>query len=111
MTGESRADAPRHRWTFLSNHAHVLVCLDEDSDATMQQVADRIGITLRAVQAIVVDLTADGYLRVERRGRRNHYTLDGSRPLRHPLEEHATARQLLDAVATSPPAPPTAGTH
>lgn len=98
MTHPEPGAAGRPRWTFLSNHAHVLICLDRNSDATIRDIAQQVGITQRAVQKIVVDLTADGYLQVERRGRRNHYTVDGRRPLRHPLEDHASARQLLDAV-------------
>ncbi len=95
------ADPAQHRpgWTFLSNHAHVLVCLDGDGDATMREVAGRVGITTRAVQGIVADLATQGYLHVERRGRRNHYVLDRRRPLRHPLEQHRTVGDLLDAVA------------
>ncbi|HEX8630475.1 MAG TPA: winged helix-turn-helix domain-containing protein [Catenuloplanes sp.] len=98
MTSGNDEPVTRPGWTFLSNHAHVLVCLDRDNDMTMREIAEQVGITLRAVQKIVADLTADGYLRVQHRGRRNHYLLDGSRPLRHPLEAHATTRQLLDAV-------------
>ncbi|MFC4060334.1 helix-turn-helix transcriptional regulator [Planomonospora corallina] len=88
----------RPAWTFLSNHAHVLVCLDRAPDATMREVAAQVGITLRAVQSIVADLAAEGYLLVERRGRRNHYTLDRTRPLRHPLERHTSTGELLAAL-------------
>ncbi|MGI5290614.1 helix-turn-helix transcriptional regulator [Nonomuraea polychroma] len=86
-------------WAFLSNHAHVLVCLDRDPDTTMREVAEQVGITLRAVQGIVAHLVEEGYLVVERHGRRNHYTLDRTRHLRHPLEQHSTVGDLLDALA------------
>ncbi|WP_283135673.1 MarR family transcriptional regulator [Rhizohabitans arisaemae] len=102
----STATPERHLWTFLSNHAHVLVCLDRNPDVTMKEVADQVGITLRAVQTIVAHLVAEGYLQVERKGRRNHYTLDHSRPLRHHLEHHTTVGDLLRALfPTSTPSP------
>ncbi len=101
----------RPSWTFLSNHAHVLVCLDRDPDATMREIADQIGITLRAVQTIVADLTREGYLNVRRHGRRNHYTLDRTRPLRHRLERHTSVGDLLRALAASPAPPPEQGDH
>nr|WP_055501087.1 winged helix-turn-helix domain-containing protein [Nonomuraea pusilla] len=95
----SDGDHPgRHSWTFLSNHAHVLACLDRDPDATMREVAAQVGITLRGVQAIVADLAREGYVRVERQGRRNHYTVLRDRPLRHPLERHASVGGLLGAL-------------
>ncbi|HEX6056311.1 MAG TPA: winged helix-turn-helix domain-containing protein, partial [Intrasporangium sp.] len=44
----------KHRgWTFLTNHGHVLVCVSRDPDATIREIANRVGITERAVQAIV----------------------------------------------------------
>ena len=87
-----------HGWTFLSNHAHVLVCLSRDPDLTMREVAQLVGITERAVQNIVADLSRDGYLRIEHRGRNNHYVLNGQMPLRHPLEADASTATLLAAL-------------
>ena len=43
---------PNRHWTFLSNHAHVLVCLALDPDARLRDVAASVGITERAVQKI-----------------------------------------------------------
>lgn len=90
------ADAVRGRgWTFLSNHSHVLVCLAQNSDARLRDVAQTVGITERAVQKIVADLEAGGVLSRERRGRRNHYRLHPERPLRHPIESHRTVGALV----------------
>lgn len=94
----------RPTWTFLSNHMHVLVCLDRDNSMTMREIAERVGITLRAVQAIVADLTAQGYLKVERHGRCNRYTLDRERPLRHPLEARTSVGAVLSALSVTTPA-------
>lgn len=82
-------------WTFLSNHAHVLLCVARDSDVRVRDVADEVGITERAVQRILGELEIAGVLQRERRGRRNHYEVDPSVPLRHPLEAHRTVGDLL----------------
>ncbi len=89
--------AARH-WTFLSNHAHVLVCLALDADARLRDVAAEVGITERAVQGIVGDLVAAGVILRERRGRRNTYRLNLDAPLRHRLEAHRSIRSLLAMV-------------
>lgn len=86
------------QWTFLSNHGHVLVCLAQDPEARLRDVAQAVGITERAVQKIVADLEAAGVLTRERLGRRNRYRLDFGRPLRHPLEAHRTIGALLAMV-------------
>ena len=85
-------------WTFLTNHAHVLVCLADDPDLTLREVAEKVGITERAAHRIVSDLVEEGALDRERIGRRNHYSVNRSVPLRHPLEEHTCIGQLLELV-------------
>ena len=91
------ATAPR-QWTFLSNHAHVLVCLARDPHARLRDVAAEVGITERAVQGIVGDLEHAGVILRERQGRRNTYRLRLDAPLRHPLEAHRSIRALLAMV-------------
>ncbi len=85
-------------WTFLSNHSHVLVCIARNPEVLLRDVAGQVGITERAVQRIVSDLEQAGYLTRGRSGRRNHYTIDRTLPLRHPLEAHRTIGALLDGV-------------
>lgn len=88
-------------WTFLTNHAHVLICVARDPGTRLRDVAEAVGITERAAQRIVADLVSAGYLEREREGRRNRYRLRPERPLRHPVErEHAVGeilRVLTDA--------------
>lgn len=86
------------QWTFLSNHAHVLVCLGLDPDARLRDVAAEVGITERAVQGIVGDLETAGVIVRARQGRRNTYRLNLDAPLRHPLESHRSIRALLTMV-------------
>lgn len=87
-------------WTFLTNHAHVLICLAADPEARLREIADVVGITERAVQRILAELEEAGYIEREREGRRNHYRLDRKLPLRHPLEAHRTIGALLDLLAS-----------
>lgn len=83
------------RWTFLSNHGHVLLQLAADDSQTMRSIAQTVGITERAVQLIVHDLAADGYVTIERVGRRNRYQVVAELPLRHPAEQGATVGSLI----------------
>ena len=91
------AERPR-TWTFLTNHAHVLLCLAQGESLTARELSQLIGITERAVQAIVADLVADGYLDKSKEGRRNRYTVNPGGRLRHPLESAHTVGELIDAL-------------
>lgn len=86
------------KWTFLSNHSHVLICLHQDPDLTLREVANQVGITERSVQRILSELEEAGYLRRERRGLRNHYRFRTSAPLRHPIEAHCKIGDLIRMV-------------
>lgn len=92
-------------WTFLTNHAHVLVCMADDADVRGRDIAERVGITERAAQAIIADLVRDGYVTRTRVGRRNRYQLELGSPLRHPLEQDRTVGELLLSLGRTMPAP------
>ncbi len=83
------------RWTFLSHHAHVLLCIARDPDTRLREVASEVGITERAVQAIVNDLVEEGYLTRERVGRRNHYEIHPEAPMRHPMHHDIDVGTLV----------------
>ncbi len=93
------ASEPAQGWTFLSNHAHVLVCLARSPGIRLREVAFRIGITERAVQRIVAELEEAGYITRMKDGRTNRYTIHRDQPLRHVVEMHHTVGDLLDSVA------------
>jgi len=82
-------------WTFLTNHAHVLLVIDRDPDVRQRDIAEAVGVTIGAVQKIIVELERGGYLERERVGRRNHYRVNSGLPLRHPLEAGHTVGELL----------------
>lgn len=98
MRSNGSASPRTSGWTFLSNHAHVLVCLCRDPRARVRDVATHVGITERAVLLILADLEREGIVQRVREGRRNRYELYLDAPLRHPLEEHRTVRELVAMV-------------
>jgi DNA-binding transcriptional regulator PaaX len=85
-------------WTFLTNHGHVLLCLARGEVLTARELGMQIGITERAVQVILADLTRGGYLVKTKEGRRNLYKVNAKGRLRHPLEAHHTVGQLITAL-------------
>lgn len=85
-------------WTFLTNHAHVLLCVARDPGIRHRDVAARVGITERAAQRIVADLVDAGYLERTREGRRNRYQLHPELPLRHPLERSHHIGEILSVL-------------
>lgn len=85
-------------WTFLTNHAHVLIAISRNPEARQKDIAYAVGITVGAVQRIVSELEADGYIRSERIGRRNHYSVIDEKPLRHPLENQHTISELIASL-------------
>lgn len=99
---------PVTRWTFLTNHAHVLLCVAQDPEVRLRDVAERVGITERGAQRIVADLEEGGYLERSRVGRRNHYRVHRRLRLRHPIERHLAVGELIALLDRSPADPPTA---
>ncbi len=115
MRAKSRPP-PEAGWTFLTNHAHVLLCIARDPEARIRDLALAVGITERAVQRILADLEAAGYVSHEREGRRNRYEVRAELPLRHPLESDRSVDALLALIdrpkplRSRPPEAPLAST-
>ena len=93
---QSPASVPS--WTFLTNHAHVLVCLAQDHEIRLAEVARRVGIGERAVHTIVKDLVEAGYVRRTRQGNHNVYEVFFDRPLRHPLEASHRLDEIIEPL-------------
>ena len=85
-------------WNFFSNYAHVLVCLAENPDARLRDVAERVGITERTALRVVTHLEEAGILTRSKVGRRNSYVIDPDKRLRHPIEAHCTVGDLLATI-------------
>ena len=90
--------ASRPTWTIFSNHAHVLVCIARNPEERVREIAQKVGITERAVQRIIGDLEKAGVIVRERLGRRNRYTLSLDKPLRHPLEANTTIAEVIRVI-------------
>lgn len=100
--GRASGDSPRN-WTFLTNHAHVLIVLDENSGVVLREVAARVGITERAVQRIIQDLEEGGFIHRTRVGRQNQYEVIPDKSLRHPIESHRRIGDLLNLIRSPTP--------
>jgi len=85
-------------WSFLTNHALVLIYIGRRPDSTGLEIAQAVGITERAVRTILAELQADGYVETEKIGRRNRYRVDIHRPLRRVGERELTVGELLAIV-------------
>ncbi|CAB4599534.1 MAG: helix-turn-helix transcriptional regulator [Actinomycetes bacterium] len=88
----------RPSWTFLSNHGHVLMCLAQDPDARLRDIAERVGITERTVFGIVENLQEAGIVVREKVGRRNSYRINRDIHLRHQIESAHTVGDLIDLL-------------
>ncbi|GGG44926.1 hypothetical protein GCM10011374_04080 [Kocuria dechangensis] len=122
MTSSSRPDdaeaSPRHdhdepgprdpggprrpSWTLLTNHGHVLLAVAGSPDARVTEIADQVGITVRATLAILKDLESAGFLTRHRVGRRSHYTVDRHQHFRHPA---TAAHEVAGLLAIFDPDP------
>ena len=88
-------------WTLLTGHGHVLVAIAREPRARLRDISTRVELTERAVQLIVADLVAAGYLIRHRAGRRNHYTVNPDSPFRHPDQDGHRVGPFLDLLASA----------
>jgi len=86
-------------WSFLTNHARVLICIARDPGVRLRDIGEAVGITERAAHRIIGDLAAAGYISRTRTGRRNRYTIQSHLPLPDPLAREQTVGQLLGILA------------
>lgn len=86
-------------WTFLSNHGHVLICIAGDPDIRISEIAEQVGIGVRAAQSIVNDLVDAGYVARSRVGRRNRYEINTQERLRHPIEAEHRIGELISTLS------------
>lgn len=93
MFTDPEPDVPS--WTFLTNHAHVLIAISRDPDLRQRDIAQLVGVTPGAVVRILNDLESNGYVSAERVGRRNRYTVNLDKQLRHPLEATHSIGELV----------------
>jgi predicted ArsR family transcriptional regulator len=88
-----------HSWSFLTNHAQVLLCIAHDPGIRLREIGEAVGITERAAHRIVVELAGAGYISRRRNGRRNHYTIQSHLPLPDRLAREQKLGDLLAILA------------
>jgi hypothetical protein len=92
-------------WTFLTNHAQVMLCIARDPGIRLRDIADGVGITERSAYGIVLDLADAGYILKEKTGRRNRYQIQAHLPLPEPSSRERTVGEVLALLAGSEPRP------
>ena len=105
------------QWSFITNHARVLLLLAGDPDARLRDLAAGLDITERTAYGIVTDLVEAGYLIKQRGGRRNRYHIQEHLPLPDPIGRERTIGEVLELLAarhvssteSNDPDPPTPG--
>lgn len=90
------------KWTFLTNHGRILAFIARYPRSTIQEVAEEAAITPRTVQRIIKELETEGYIYRNKIGRRNHYTVNVSLPMRHRLEREHAVGDILRALGYDP---------
>jgi hypothetical protein len=88
-------------WTFLTNHAQVLVCIAHDPGVRLRDIGQRVGITERAAHRIVAELADAGHITRERNGRRNNYTVNAHSPLPDPIARGQNVGELLEILTAT----------
>jgi IclR helix-turn-helix domain len=94
-------------WTFLTNHARVLLCIAHDSGARLRDIAASLGITERSAYGIVTDLAEAGYIVKQKDGRRNRYEIQAHLPLPEPTSRERTVGEVLDLLGGTDDLQPT----
>jgi DNA-binding IclR family transcriptional regulator len=100
------SEHPGPSWTFLTNHAQVLVCIARDPGVRLRDIGERVGITERAAHRIVAELADAGYITRQRNGRRNRYTINAHLPFPDTLAREQNVGQLLEILTATQAAHP-----
>jgi hypothetical protein len=82
-------------WSFLTNHARVLLCIAHDPGARLRDIAASVGITERSAHGIITDLVEAGYVVKQKDGRRNRYRIEDHLPLREPGSREPAIGEVL----------------
>jgi predicted ArsR family transcriptional regulator len=99
---QSGGERGGRQWTFLTCHGRVMVYLAKRPHATEREIASQVGVTERAVQKVIHDLIAEGYIVSEKIGRCNRYVLHRERPMRHRLDMGHSVGDFLNALSRDP---------
>ena len=102
-------------WSFFTNYARVLICIAQDPELRLRDLAAALDITERSAYGIVTDLAEAGYVVKERDGRRNRYRVQEQLPLPESISRGRTVGDILgllvDADAHTRPTESTKERH
>ena len=98
-------------WSFLTNHARVLLCIAHDPGARLRDIAASVGITERSAFGIVTDLAEAGYVVKQKDGRRNRYQIHAHLPLPEPASQEPAIGDVLALLAGAGAGQPLTGTR
>ena len=93
-------NAEADEFSFLTNHAFVLIQVARNPHATLREIARETTLTERTVYKIVRDLETADYIVKHRDGRRNSYSLNENVLLGHRLLGELTVAQLADRLGS-----------
>jgi DNA-binding transcriptional ArsR family regulator len=88
-------------WSFLTNHARVLLCIAHDPGARLRDIAAILGITERRAHGIIADLAEAGYVVKRKDGRRNRYEIQADLPLPEPGTREPAVGEVLAVLLGS----------
>ena len=89
-------------WNFLTNHGRALLCIADNPDVRIRDIAASLGITERRTHGIVTDLTDAGYLIKTKEGRRNRYEVQSHLPVPEPTSRVRAIGEVLDLLGGRP---------
>jgi DNA-binding MarR family transcriptional regulator len=82
-------------WSFLTNHARVLLIVAKAPDALLRSIAAELGVTERTAFGVIADLIEAGYLVKHKDGRRNRYAIQTHLPLPDDIVADLTIGEVL----------------
>lgn len=108
IEGGATKREPERQWSLLTPHAHVLLCIANDPDTRVREIAEAVGISERGAHQIVADLVDAGFIRRARIGRRNHYAIEEKSTLKHGPVKHRRIGSIVALLGPEPTRPSTA---
>lgn len=103
LDGSARLREEERRWSLLTAHAHVLLCIARNPDTRVREIAEAVGISERGAHQIVADLVGAGYVRRARIGRRNRYAIEEKTSIKHGPVRHRRVGSIVALLGPEPP--------
>lgn len=75
-----------------------MLCIADDPDVRIRDIAASLDITERRTHGIVTDLTAAGYLIKTKEGRRNRYEVQSHLPIPEPTGRVRAIGEVLELL-------------